>query len=104
MTKYNVKKLWNERYGNTDEVVDYAGNVMKKSACGNTNSNFEPTIDHIRPLACGGKDSKENIVLCNYRTNEQKADKFPHWQVDENRYHAQKVKGKSGVYEIIKER
>lgn len=47
MKKYRIIDLWNVVYGNKEEVYDYAGRLMKKSACGNPNSKYHPTIDHI---------------------------------------------------------
>ena len=35
MSKYSIKDLWNEIYGTREEVYDYAGRLMLKSACGN---------------------------------------------------------------------
>jgi 5-methylcytosine-specific restriction endonuclease McrA len=93
MSKYKIIDLWNEWYGKTEEISDYAGRIIKKSACGNHNSNYEPTIDHIRPLSDGGQDVKENIVICHYETNYEKADKFPHWKANGKRFHAVRVKG-----------
>ena len=52
-----------------------------KSACSDPNSKYYPTIDHICPIADGGKDVKPNIVLCHYLTNEEKSYIFPHWKV-----------------------
>ena len=71
MSKYSIKELWNERFGKQDEVYDYADRLMLKSACGNHNSSYQPTIDHIRPLSAGGKDTKENIIICHFETNEE---------------------------------
>ncbi len=104
MSKFSVKDLWNERYGKQDEVYDYAGRLMKKSACGNPNSSYQPTIDHIRPLADGGKDVKNNITICHYETNADKGDSFPHWRTNNKRYHAQKIKNTHNGYEIVEER
>ena len=104
MSKYSIKDLWDERYGNQEMVMDYAGRPMLKSACGNLHSTYQPTIDHIRPIADGGKDTKENIVICHYETNEEKADRFPHWKVNGLRYHAKKTKGIQNGYSIIAER
>ena len=101
MSKYKPIDIWNERYGNEEERPDYCGRSMKKSACGNPNSAFEPTIDHIRPLSEGGKDVKENIELCNYRTNEEKGDNFPHWVANGNRYKAVKTKYVANGYTIV---
>ena len=95
-----MKELWNERYGNQEQVRDYAGRVIMKSACRNPNSKYHPTIDHIRPIAGGGKDSKSNIVICHYLTNEEKADSFPHWSANERNFRAKRVKGTRTEYEI----
>lgn len=101
MTKYSIKKLWDERYGKQEEVYDYAGRRMLKSACGNFHSAYQPTIDHIRPLSNGGKDTKENIVICHYETNEEKADHFPHWKVNGRRFYAKKKMEIPNGYEIM---
>ena len=104
MSKVSIKDLWNERYGKRDEVYDYAGRLMKKSACGNPNSSYQPTIDHIRPLSDGGKDVKDNITICHYETNTDKGDYFPHWTTNGKRYHAKKIKNTHNGYEIVEER
>ena len=99
---YYIKDLWEERYGKVERVYDYAGRLMMKSACGNPHSNYQPTIDHIRPLSKGGKNVKQNLVICHFDTNEEKANCFPHWNTNGNRFHAKKYVP-SG-YKIIKER
>ena len=58
MSKYSIKELWELFYGDEAQVYDYAGRLMLKSACGNPNSKYEPTIDHIRPLSKGGRGRK----------------------------------------------
>ena len=73
-----------------------------KSACSNPNSKYHPTIDHIRPIVGGGKDSKSNIVICHYLTNEEKAGSFPHWKVNGKCFRAERVKGTRTDYEIVK--
>ena len=103
MSKYSIKELWNEIYGASEEAHDYADRLMLKSACGNPNSAYHPTIDHIRPISCGGKDVKENIKICHSKTNEEKGDSFPHWKTNGLRFHAKKKNGIQNGYEIIKE-
>ena len=78
--------------------------VLLATACGNPNSSYQPTIDHIRPLVCGGKDTKANIILCHYETNIEKADHFPHWKSNGQCFHAEKTKNVPNGYTIIKER
>ena len=100
MSKFDLKKLWEEFYGTAIEVNDYTGRRMVKSAIGNQNSSCCPTIDHVKPISKEGKDIKGNIVICNIMTNEEKGDNFPHWKANGKKYKAKKVKGKSGEYDI----
>ena len=100
MSKFNTIDVWNLMFGNKQEVRDYTGRLIKKSACGNPNSSYHPTLDHIRPLSKGGVDSLENIIVCHRDTNEEKADNFPHWKANGKRYKAVRVKGSRVAYEI----
>ena len=104
MSKYSIRDLWNEIYGTREEVYDYAGRLMLKSACGNFHSAYQPTIDHIRPIADGGKDVRHNIVICHYLTNEEKAGNFPHWKVYGISCHAVRKKGGRNGYKIVVEK
>lgn len=103
MSKYNTLDVWNRVYGSREEVIDYTGRLMKKSACGNPNSKFHPTLDHIRPLSLGGSDVLENIIICHRDTNGEKANHFPHWKANGNTYHAVRIKGSRVAYKIIKD-
>lgn len=100
MSKYNTKDLWNERYGSKEEVEDYAGRLMKKSACGDPNSKYHPTIDHICPLSKGGLDIKGNIEICHRTTNEEKGDTFSTWKTNGRTFQGIHKKGTTGEYEI----
>ena len=57
MSKYKTIEVWNAVFGNKETVTDYAGRVMKKSACGNPNSSYHPTLDHIMPTSWPRKPS-----------------------------------------------
>lgn len=100
MTKYRTIDVWNMVYGNKEEIVDYAGRLMKKSACGNPNSKYHPTLDHIRPLAEGGIDTLSNIIICNRTTNLEKAYHFPHWRTNGRRFKAIREIGNRKSYNI----
>ena len=100
MSKLSVLKLWNEWYGYKEDVLDYSGRLMRKSAIGNHHSKYEPTIDHIRPLSHGGKDVVENIVLCNKITNQEKADSFSTWNCNGKTFQAVRRKGNKSAYII----
>ena len=104
MSKYTTIDVWNKRYGGYENVYDYAGRLMKKSACGNPNSQYHPTLDHIRPLSKGGLDVLENIEICHRITNEEKGDNFPHWRTNGKRYHAERVKGSKTQYKIYEDK
>ena len=104
MSKYTTIELGNERYGNSDEEYDYAGRRMLKSACGNPNSVYHPTLDHIRPLSDGGKDVKQNIEICHRDTNEEKGDKFPNWHTNGRNFYAKKTKGVKDGYTIVEKK
>ena len=103
MSKYKTIDVWNRCFGNAQEVYDYTGRLMKKSACANPNSSYHPTIDHIRPLSKGGLDVLENIIVCHRDTNEEKADNFPHWKANGQNYKAIRVRGSRVEYEIYKD-
>ena len=103
MSKYNTIEVWNKVYGNKAEVYDYAGRLMKKSACGNPHSKYFPTLDHIRPLSKGGSDILENIIICHRDTNEEKANLFPHWKANGNRYLAARVRGTRNHFMIYEQ-
>ena len=102
MSKYRTIDGWNEFYGNKETVRDYAGRLIKKSACGNPHSDYYPTIDHIRPLSLGGSDILGNIEICHRDTNEEKADSFPHWKANGKCFRAERIKGTRTDYEIVK--
>ena len=103
MSKFKTVEVWNKYYGSAEEALDYTGRLMKKSACGNPNSKYHPTLDHIRPLVLGGADVLENIEICHRDTNLEKGDHFPHWKANGKRYHAVRVKGSRVAYEIIED-
>ena len=102
MSKYRTIDVWNELYGNQESVYDYAGRLMKKSACGNPNSAYNPTLDHIRPVSAGGCDILGNIEICHRDTNAEKADRFPYWKANGNRFRAERIKGSRTNYKIVK--
>ena len=60
MSKYKIIDVWNRVFGAKQEAYDYTGRLMKKSACGNPNSAYHPTLDHIRPLSAGGCSPKRS--------------------------------------------
>ena len=71
MSKYKTIDVWNRVFGAKQEAYDYAGRLMKKSACGDPKNPYHPTLDHIRPLSAGGCDVLENIIICHRDTRKK---------------------------------
>ena len=102
MSKYRTIEVWDEIYGKKETVRDYAGRLMKRSACGDPSSPYHPTLDHIRPLSAGGSDVLGNIEICHRDTNKEKADSFPNWKTKGHCFYAKRVRGTRTEYEINK--
>jgi hypothetical protein len=98
ITKESAYELWEERYGSQIKVKDYSDRKMDKSAYGNTNSEFGWNIDHIRPESKGGSNKQGNLEICTILTNDEKADKFPHWEANEIKFIA--IKTERNCYKI----
>ena len=103
MSKYKTIDVWNRVFGAKQEAYDYAGRLMKKSACGDpktlitrrltTSARFPPAA------AMSSKTSSFAIVI----PTRKKADHFPHWKANGTHYHARRVKGSRVEYEIIED-
>ena len=103
MSQYKTIDMWNCIYGARQEAYDYAGRLMKKSACGNPNSSYHPTLDHIRPLSDGGNDTLDNIIICHRDTNAEKANHFPHWKTNGRSFHVCKTNDGRWKYKIFED-
>jgi 5-methylcytosine-specific restriction endonuclease McrA len=64
-SKLNRKGVWNRDKG----VCQYSGKKLSKD---------QATVDHIIPKNKGGKDSWDNMVLCDKKINFSKGNKFNH--------------------------
>ena len=103
MSKYDITELWDERIGaDVPEKYDLAGLLMKRSAIGNPNSKYEPTIDHVRPLSDGGKDVSGNIEIVNRKTNAEKADNYTYWSANGQKFKVVKTKFVPYGYHSVK--
>jgi hypothetical protein len=96
----NKRKLWEKLYGKRERIYDIAGRLMLKAAIGDPNSAYEPTVDYIRPPSKGGKNVAENLMICHWKTNEEKADMFPHWKANGKSFRALRMNGCRNGYEI----
>lgn len=110
ITRNNAMALWEEFFGNSDYAEDFDGGLMYKYAYGQ-NDYYEFrggqriycgwNIHHILPKACGGDDSKGNLVCTNILTNEAAGDKISYW-IEDKLYQVKKIKGSHqyAIYQI----
>ncbi len=75
INKQNAMKLWRIRYGDNNDVCDYAGRPMFFLDYNNRESKYGWNIDHILPQDRNGTDDIENLIICNIKTNDEKANK-----------------------------
>lgn len=90
-------KLWDERYPGQDTAIDFAGREMKKSAYNKRENEYGWNKDHIKPKKHGGTDAKNNIVLCNIKTNNEKGASFPCFKANGKNF---EIKQKDGSFTI----
>ena len=56
---------------------DACGFPIKRSECGNTNSEHGWEIDHIYPVSKGGSDTLSNLQPLQWDNNRRKGDLYP---------------------------
>ena len=84
--KETALRLWKTRYGRRQKAKDFSGRTMAKAAYGDRNSEFGWNLDHILPQSKGGKTADYNLICCNIKTNDEKANKFPCFKANGQRY------------------
>ncbi len=77
LNRETAMRLWNKSFGKETKVEDFAGRIMAKGAYNDRKSEFGWNVDHILPQSRGGATADYNLVCCNIKTNDEKADKFP---------------------------
>jgi len=80
--KTTVGAVWKKGKKYTGKNIDswrkdVLGNEIKHSDYGNTNSTYGWEVDHIKPVAKGGKDNLANLQPLQWRANRQKGDTYP---------------------------
>ncbi len=84
INKKNALKLWSDRYGCEQIVLDFSGRKITRSQYGEMKSITGWNIDHRQPLSNGGTNHKENLEIVNIKTNMEKADKISFKANDKN--------------------
>lgn len=102
INKSNALRFWEECFGNKQFAEDFHGNLMCRDGYGNKNFfviNYSSqkiycgwNIHHILPSACGGTNSKNNLLCTNITTNEEAADRITFW-IEESLYQVKKIQG-----------
>ena len=101
LSKKKANELWEATYGSKEYAKDFDGRLMYKHAYGDPNyyeyRNGQKVycgwnIHHILPRACGGSNTRENLICTNIITNELAADKISYW-IDGHLYQVKKIKG-----------
>ena len=82
LNKETAMRLWNKRYGHDTAVMDFTGREMVKAAYNDRNSEKGWNVDHILPKSMGGVTAEHNLEICNIKTNDEKADKFPSFKAN----------------------
>ena len=87
-----ANRIWERDFGDAEYAKDYSGRPMRKSEYGNRKSESGWNLDHLFPKCEGGKSVDENLVCCNIKTNDEKADRFPVFHANEKRFELIKVR------------
>lgn len=98
INKDHALRLWNSQFGRRTKATDYAGRQMDKSAYNSRNSQFGWNVDHILPQSKGGKTSDHNLICCNIKTNDEKADSFPCFNANGQNF---EIRRRQNHYEIF---
>lgn len=93
INKQNAMRLWRERYGDNNDVCDYAGRPMFFLHYNDRESKYGWNIDHILPQDRNGTDDVDNLIICNIQTNDEKANKTT-FEANNKKFQVKKIEGK----------
>lgn len=91
LNRETAMRLWNKSFGKSISAHDYSGRKIVKSAYNDRNSEFAWNVDHIFPQCKGGKTNDSNLIVCHILTNDEKADKFPCFTANNQKFEIKKV-------------
>lgn len=91
INRETAMRLWGKTFGKETSVLDYAGRKIVKGAYNDRNSDFGWNVDHICPQSRGGATNDSNLIVCHILTNDEKADKFPCFTANKNKFQIVKV-------------
>lgn len=97
-------RLWVKSFGKETKVKDFAGREIAKGAYGDRNSQFGWNVDHVLPQSKGGTTADHNLVCCNIKTNDEKADKFPCFNANGKKFEIIKVQNHYEIKPVAKDK
>ena len=95
-------RLWIKSFGKETKVKDFSGREIAKSAYGDRNSQYGWNVDHILPQSKGGTTADHNLVCCNIKTNDEKADKFPCFYANGKKFEIVRVQNHYEIKPVVK--
>ena len=99
LNRETAMRLWSKTFGKETSVYDFSGRKIVKGAYNDRNSEFAWNVDHIYPQSKGGATNDSNLIVCHILTNDEKADKFPCFTANKQKFEIIKVQNH---YEIKK--
>ena len=80
MTKEQALKIWFDEFGDVDYAHDFSGRKVKRDDYLVENQ-VGWVVSYIKPLALGGINNSENVIILNHITAYEKADNYPDFEV-----------------------
>jgi len=74
-----VKKFWDNEFGDSEVGHDFTGKEVRKSSYGDEKSKFGWNIDHILPISKGGTDHYYNLQITHITTNNERGNRPVFW-------------------------
>lgn len=111
INKENALALWEERYGNAVDVVDFTGRPINKGYYNSRQPaqgrdgvvrNYGWNLHHILPQALGGNDDEQNLEIVNIITNDEAEDKTS-FVANGEQYQIKRIRTKPyrGIFEVV---
>lgn len=91
LNRETAMRLWSKTFGKETSVFDFSGRKIIKGAYNDRNSEFAWNVDHIYPQSKGGATNDSNLIVCHILTNDEKADKFPCFTANKQKFEIIKV-------------
>lgn len=91
LNRETAMRLWSKTFGKETSVFDFSGRKIVKGAYNDRKSEFAWNVDHIYPQSKGGATNDSNLIVCHILTNDEKADKFPCFTANKQKFEIIKV-------------